>query len=302
MTEADRIYKKLSLIRQAEQAIIREYPSNDIKTPCHLAIGAEGIAVAVTERFPKAKIFASYRNHHWYLACGGNLDDFFLELYGKQNKIADGKAGSMHLSAIDKGLMLTSAVVASQIGPAVGHAFAMKYKNEPTLTICVLGDGATEEGVFYENLNIAKLFKLKILFVLEDNNLAIHQPKDVRQAFKIRAICDSYDIPYFQGMFEHGNVTRVLDKISSFPTLCHFKYHRFLEHVGPNEDYSAGYRPKPQKPNSLDPVYLFGKSILPAKKCEIEIKVHEQIEAAIEKAKAAPVAPLNSLLEHVFAD
>lgn len=297
MTERESRYYKLNLIREVENAIIRNYPTNDIKTPCHLAIGAESIAVGVCESFPESRIYATYRNHHWYVACGGSIKNFFLELYGKQNPIADGKAGSMHLSCPDEGLVLTSAVVASQIGPAVGHAFAMKYKNEPTFTICALGDGALEEGVFFECLNLAKLYNLKILFVIEDNNLAIHQKRENRQAFKIRKIAEAYSIQYVDGFaYDLENVLRKCTEITKSPAILHLRYHRFKEHVGINEDYKAGYREEPKEPHQVDPVKRFSSP-----KKEIDARIQAEINEAIKIAKEAPLAPKESLLEHVFA-
>lgn len=304
MNPREKAYYKMRLIREAENAIVREYPSNDIKTPSHLAIGAEAIAVAVTERFPGAKIFGTYRNHHWYLACGGSLEDFFLELYGKKNAIADGKAGSMHLNCPDQGLVMTSAVVSSQIGPAVGHAFAMKYKGDDTLTICAMGDGATEEGVFYESLNLAKLHKLKILFVVEDNLLAIHQHKKDRQAFRLATIAKAYGMNYqFGKAYSYSDASRTTNLIfeNALPAILHLAYERFKEHVGPGEDYDVGYRKRYEYLDELDPLPRYGRKIPKDQRERIDRYVDSCIYDAVAKAKAAPFAPVESLLEHVFA-
>ncbi len=304
---AENLYYKMLLIREAEKAIIDEYPTDEIKTPCHLAIGAEAIAVALCHSFPEAKIFTSYRNHHWYLACGGSLNDFFLELYGKQNDIADGKAGSMHLNAPKEGLMLTSAVVATQIAPALGFAFAESYKKAKTLTIVALGDGATEEGAFHECLNLASLYQLPILFVVEDNDLAIHQTKDTRQAFRLADLVQAYSIDYYST--QGSSLDKLLSwgkEIKKFPAVLHVDYHRFLEHVGINQDYNAGYRAKPLIEDKLDPIKL-----LPLQECirtltrenreQISERVHSEIKRALILAKNAPLAPIESLVEHVFA-
>lgn len=282
----------MRLIREAEEAICREYPTNDLKTPCHLAIGAEAIAVGVCETFPGCQIFASYRNHHWYLASGGDLENFFLELYGKKNPIADGKAGSMHLSSPETGLMLTSAVVATQIGPALGNAFAMKYRGNRTLTVAALGDGAMEEGVFSEALNLASLYRLPVLFVVEDNGLAIHSHKHTRQAFELRSLAAAYEIPYFSGLgLGLKSVMDTLREITSFPAIAHFHYHRFKEHVGPSEDYDAGYREKPECLDLYDPLHGI----------EPDSEIKSLVTQAIEKARKAPLAPKQALLEHIFS-
>jgi TPP-dependent pyruvate/acetoin dehydrogenase alpha subunit len=292
----------MRLIRECEEAIQREYPKNDIKTPCHLAIGAEAIAVGVTHVFADSKVFGTYRNHHWYLAKGGDLDAFWQELYGRKNPIADGKAGSMHLNCPKEGLILTSAVVASQIAPAVGYAFAMKQMCKDTLTIVSLGDGATEEGVFHECLNLASLWQLKILFVVEDNDLAIHQLRENRQSFSLPRLVAAYNMPFDSRVaYTIEDVIDTLDTTVEFPSVVRFKYHRFLEHVGINEDYNAGYRPEPtaEKRQELDPLHNF--VIDDRTRKEIDEQVRKRVESSIEKARTTPFAPKESLLEHVWA-
>jgi TPP-dependent pyruvate/acetoin dehydrogenase alpha subunit len=301
-----KLYQTMHLIREAEKAIIREYPNNEIKTPCHLAIGAEAIATGVCHTFPDSKIFGSYRNHHWYLACGGNLNHFFAELYGKENPIADGKAGSMHLSCPQAGLMLTSAVVATQLGPAIGHAFAQSYKRSGTKTIVFLGDGATEEGAFHEAMNLAALYQLPILFVVEDNDLAIHQQKENRQAFKLWDLVKAYEIDYFRAAADSlDRVLSVASRVTKFPTVLHFTYFRFLEHVGVNEDFDAGYREKPRNFDVMDPLKSLSlqeclKSLSEEERREIEKNVQFNILTAIDAAKSAKSPAPEKVVEHIF--
>lgn len=298
------IYRKLFLIRAVEERLRKEYRTNDLKTPLHLAIGAEAIAVAVCEVFPRAKVFASYRNHHWYLAKGGDLKAFMAELYGKETGVASGKAGSMHMACPAEGLILTSAVVATQISPAIGYAFAQKYLGKDDLTIAVFGDGATEEGAFYESLNLAALYNLNILFVCEDNDLAIHQKKKGRRAFSLPNIVLSYLIHY-----EHYKLPESIDCAELIHGLEHWKdlkgpkfinveYERFLEHVGPSEDYSAGYRDRPS--GNRDPLCLNKWAFVQTPKEILEDEVLKEIDEAVQFAKDSKEAPVSALFEHVF--
>lgn len=299
--DKEELYYRIRLIRKTEEAIIKEYPSNEIKTPCHLAIGAEAIAVCVTSVFPESAIFASYRNHHWYLASKGDLTNFFLELYGRVNPIADGKAGSMHLNSPQTGLMLTSAVVATQFGPAIGYAFAQRYMERKKLTICVSGDGATEEGAFYESLNLAALYDLDILFVIEDNGLAIHQDKRTRQAFDLEKIASAYGIPYYETYADFpSDVIRLCKKIRIGPAILRCYYHRFYEHVGVNQDYDAGYRNDPRDTNLMDPLFNQSKKLSVSLKKSIDLKVDYEISLALQKAKLGKIPQKEKLLEHVF--
>ena len=148
--EALSLYRKLVLIRQAEEKIREEYLNDEMKTPVHLGIGAEGISVGVCHCLPEgSKTFGTYRNHALYLTMTGDVNGFFAELYGRLPGPGKGKAGSMHLSAPEQGLMATSAVVGTTIPLAVSAALAEAYKKGSGIAVVFFGDGAVEEGVFW---------------------------------------------------------------------------------------------------------------------------------------------------------
>ena len=156
MDERIALYRKLLLVRQVEEAIRTHYASDDMKTPVHLGIGGEAISVGVCHCLPaKASTFGTYRNHALYLAVTDDTDGFFAELFGKESGPGKGKAGSMHLCRPDCGLMATSAVVATTIPLAVGAALANAYRKDSTPVAVFFGDGAVEEGVFWESVNFA---------------------------------------------------------------------------------------------------------------------------------------------------
>jgi TPP-dependent pyruvate/acetoin dehydrogenase alpha subunit len=297
------LYRELRLARQCEEKIRELYPSNEIKTPVHLGIGGEAIPVGVCHCAPpESKFFGSYRNHTLFLTLSNDTDGFFAELYGKVTGVGKGKAGSMHLAAPQHGLIATSAVVATTIPVAVGAALSAKYQKKPSLAVVFFGDGAVEEGVFWESLNFACLHELKVLFVCEDNELAIHSPIEGRRG--LRSVVDA--VKAYNCHVRSGRGDRLVSVIeeshkmiqdivaTSKPGFLHLKYHRFLEHVGPNEDFDAGYRekPSPEEEKELDPLITFKGD---AKKCgcsdadfkKIDDEVDKQIEKSIEKAKAA---------------
>src|SRR5579859_6903511 len=112
---------------------------------------------------------------------GGDLRRMIAELYGKATGCAGGKAGSMHLVDVEHGVMGTSAVVGTTIPHAAGFAYALQLRRSQAVCVCFLGDGATEEGVFYETLNFAALKSLPLLFVVENNGYAIHSRITARQ-------------------------------------------------------------------------------------------------------------------------
>ncbi|MBI3318358.1 MAG: thiamine pyrophosphate-dependent dehydrogenase E1 component subunit alpha [Candidatus Omnitrophica bacterium] len=315
--EALALYRKMLLGRLAEEKIREEYPKDHIKTAAHLGIGAEAVSAGVCHCLPPdSKTFGTYRNHMLYLAVTEDTDGFFAELYGKASGPSKGKAGSMHIVAPEKGLMATSAVVGTTIPLAVGAALAKVYKNEPGLVAVFFGDGAIEEGVFWESLNFAALKKLPVLFVCEDNGLAIHTHASERQGFR--------SIPEAVGGFQcHAagaeayhvadvvTLTRqVLKAMAQAPQpgFIHLKYFRFLEHVGPGEDFEAGYRrrPTPEEREWRDPILRMEKEIRSLGFTDgdleaVKKEVGEKIRRSVEAAQQAPFPPSSELYTDVLA-
>ena len=162
----ERFYRSLYRIRRVEEEIARIYPSDKIKSPVHLSIGQEAVSVGVCEALrPKDVVFGTYRSHAYYLAKGGDLKKMVAELYGKATGCAKGKGGSMHLIDAAHGIMGASAVVGTTIPNAVGYAYALKLQRKDSVVVSLFGDGATDEGVFYESLNFAALKQLPIIFI-----------------------------------------------------------------------------------------------------------------------------------------
>ena len=149
-------YKKLYLIRRAEEKIREHYSEDEMKTPMHMSMGEEAIVVGVLEAAgKKSQAFGTYRSHALYLAKTGESDMFFAEMYGKAAGPAKGKAGSMHIALPDAGVMMTSAVVGTTIPVALGAALANAYLKNKRVVVSFFGDGAVNEGVFWESLNFA---------------------------------------------------------------------------------------------------------------------------------------------------
>lgn len=305
-SESLEIYRKLCLVRQSQNAIIEEYSKDEIKTPVHLGIGLEAISIGVTHCLPEnTKSFGQLRNHGQYLGITGETDRFFGELYGKVTGTGGGKAGSMHLAAPEYGLISTSGIVGSTISLAVGAGFAAKYRQTDDLSVAMFGDGAVEEGEFWESLNFACLHRLKVMFVCEDNDLAIHTFGSDRRGFKNKSIANA--VQGFDCHVIEGDGTDVLSVIgvvkstvtniiqTSKPAFLLFKWNRMLEHVGPNTDFHLGYRPQPsgEQLELSDPLhkyenFLISNGAAPCELGQIRDKVELQIRSSIDKAKKAP--------------
>jgi pyruvate dehydrogenase E1 component alpha subunit len=147
---AARLYETLKYIRRVEEVVAEIYPSDKIKSPVHLSIGQEAIAVGVCDALNETDIVSgTYRGHATYLAKGGNLDAMMAELFGKRGGCARGKGGSMHMIESSRGVLGTSAVVGSTVPIAMGYAFAMKREGKGRVVVGFHGDGATEEGGYW---------------------------------------------------------------------------------------------------------------------------------------------------------
>jgi TPP-dependent pyruvate/acetoin dehydrogenase alpha subunit len=290
-----------------EEKIIELYPTDQIQSPVHLSIGQEAVAVGVcAQLLPKDWVFINYRGHAFYLAKGGPLPEFFAELMGRSGGLSKGKAGSMHLAAPEHGVIGASAVVASTISHAVGAALASKIKGEVgRVFVANFGDGAMEQGVFYESLNFASLHQVPVLFLCEDNGLAVHTSINERQGFNLTKLLESFRIPYheLEDGYDPEKVQEVakeaIDSVRNEqrPVFLKIKTARYREHVGPGEDFQAGYRSE-----ELIDVW---KSKDPLLKATIEIENYRnqitvEIEKALRFAYSSPLPTINDLLTDVI--
>jgi len=310
------IYKKIYLIRAAEKAIIENYQDDEMKTPMHMSMGAEAIAVGVCLALKAAdQIFGTYRSHAVYFAKDGDLDKFFGEMYGKVTGVVHGKGGSMHLSFPEKNFMATSAVVASTISVSVGAAYANKLASNSKIVAVFFGDGAIDEGAFWESLNLACLLKLPILFVLEDNGLAVHTPDWQRHGYlDIDKIVSQFQITIFSTNTTDSEKIHKLTKKAigaikktGKPVFLHLKYYRYLEHVGVNYDFDRGYRKKTEynKWLKVDPVKIMRIKLLKSgfmenKVREIEKRIDEAVQASLKKAQRARFPKSSELFKDIF--
>ncbi|MDP6805723.1 MAG: thiamine pyrophosphate-dependent dehydrogenase E1 component subunit alpha [Rhodospirillales bacterium] len=309
----ERIYRSLRVIRRVEEEIARLYPSDKIKSPVHLSIGQESVAVGVCDPL-NGDDFASgtYRGHATYLAKGGDLNAMMAELFGKSTGCAGGKAGSMHLIDIQNGVLGASAVVGTTIPVSVGFALAFKREGKGRVVACFFGDGATEEGVFAESLNFAALHRLPVLFVCENNGYAIHAPLSARWATdRLRERVATYGIPtHFvpdsDTFVLRDVVEETLPELRSGrgPVFVECLTYRWREHVGPSEDYDGGYRTRPEAEPWLrcDPVEVAGARLEAGTRTRIDADVEDAIAAAIGFAEQSPDPDPSELLADVFAD
>ena len=251
LTVQEQLFYQSLRIRLIEERLIELYPADKIQSPVHLSIGQEAVATAVCATLTRTDLlFATYRSHAFYLAKGGDLKQMLAELYGKEAGGCGGKAGSMHLAAPEVGFMGSSAVVASSIPHAIGAAMAAKFHRREQIAVAVFGDGATEEGVYHESLNFAAKHQVPVLFVCENNGLAVHSCRRNREAYQIVEHARTYGIAA-SSLGDGHDDWQIFQKLQPIvaqlrqdrsPHFVEINTFRYREHVGPGEDFDAGYR------------------------------------------------------------
>lgn len=311
--DLERIYHSLRRIRRIEEEVARVYPTDKIKSPVHLSIGQEAASVGVIDVLgPDDVVSGSYRGHAVYLAKGGSAGGMIAEMYGKSGGCAGGKGGSMHLVSAEHNVLGASAVVGTHIPQAAGYALALKRRKTKNVVAVFFGDGASEEGCFYETLNFAALHKLPLLFVCENNGYAIHEPQTKRWA--TTRLCErvaTYDIPAHQ--VPDMDVLRIREltadlvagmREGSGPAFLEIKTYRWREHVGPAEDYNQGYRDRKEMEPWVenDQVERLAQMVSPAARAAIDEAVEKEIVEAFEFAENSPIPQSKELFTHVYAN
>lgn len=314
------LFKELLYIRRVEEKIVELYPEQEMRCPIHLSIGQEAIAVGVCKNLEKEDlVFSNHRSHAHYLAKKGDLNKFFAEIYGCFAGCCKGRGGSMHLVDLSVGFVCSTPIVAGTIPLAVGAAFNFFYKNiDNHIAVVFFGDGATEEGVFQESINFAKLKNLPILFVCENNLYSVYTHLRERQPErKISDLVKAHGLEVCEA--DGNNVVEVYDKSkkliekikkSGGPAFMELTTYRWREHCGPNYDNNLGYRTEKEflEFKSKDPLKRMEEKLLcegtikeeDIKKCEEEINY--KINIAVNLAKKSFLPGEEELEKHVYSD
>jgi len=192
-------YKRMLSVRVAQEELVKLYLEKKIFSMVHFYIGQEAVAVGVCDALRKSdKVMGNHRSHGHYLAKGGSFRTLVCELLGRANGSAHGKGGSMHMIAKGANFVGSTPLLGSVAPIAAGVAFEQKYSGRDSITAAFYGDGASEEGVVYETYNLAALYKLPLLLVVENNFLSINSKiKDRRSArYSLKTIVEGFGLRY----------------------------------------------------------------------------------------------------------
>lgn len=307
------------LIRNTEEAIATKYHENNMRCPTHLCTGQEAVSAAINLTVSK-KDYAvgTHRSHGHYLGKGGDLNKMIAEIYGKTTGCSGGYGGSMHLTDLDVNFIGSTAIVGNTIPIGAGLALTSKINKTKQLTCIFLGDGSTEEGVFYETVNFCAVKKLPVLFLCENNFYSVYSSLKPRQP-KNRKIYKMVKSMGIESFYEDGNdvlkcysiLSKKINEIKNNPRpiFIEFTTYRWREHCGPNFDNNIGYRTEEEYLNwkRKDPITKLKNLIIKNKILrnedlkKIEKTINKKINSAFEFANNSPYPKFSEIKNKVYA-
>jgi len=309
------LYERMLLIRQFEDRVKTLFLEGIMPGTIHQCQGQEGTAVGVCAALrPNDFITSTFRGHGHALAKGLTVQEMLDELFGAVTGCCKGKGGSMHMGNPAKGMIPGIAIVAGGIPVATGMALAFKLRKTKEIVACFFGDGAVAEGAFHEALNMAALWSLPVLFVCENNLYGASTRID--EVMKNTRVSDRAASYGFRGETVDGNdvlavydaATRAAEECRAGrgPVLLELQTYR---RTGHSRRDPCHYQPKEERAawSANDPITRFAQGLLVGGNADlddleqIQKKIDDEIERAVEKAKTAPKPALDDLLTDVYA-
>jgi pyruvate dehydrogenase E1 component alpha subunit len=307
-------YESMLLQRRFEEKTGQLYGQQKIRGFCHLYIGQEALASgAMTAIRDDDNMITAYRDHALAIAKGISPNECMAELYGKATGCTKGKGGSMHFFSKEKKFFGGHGIVGGQIGLGAGIAFADKFNDKDSVTLCYFGDGASRQGMLHETFNMAMLWKLPVIFICENNNYAmgtsIERTSNVLDIYKF---ADAYDMPgdSVDGMSPeevHMAIERAARRArdGDGPTLIEMKTYRYRGH---SMSDPAKYRTKEEveEYKIKDPIDHVLKVITEkgfATEQEIEVindRVKAIVEESVEFAENSPYPDVSEVYKDIY--
>jgi acetoin:2,6-dichlorophenolindophenol oxidoreductase subunit alpha len=305
-------------IRVAEEKVAELVERGLARAPCHLGIGQEAIAVGVSASLnANDRVFGGHRSHSHYLALGGDVYKLLAEILGKADGTSRGMGGSMHLYGREVGFYGSVPLVGATIPLAVGAGLAAQMDRRGAVGVAYFGDGATEEGVFHESMNLAATMRLPVLFVCENNlfsshlHIGLRQPSDriARYGEAHRMSTSTVDGNDVVAVAEAAQSLVARARAGQGPGLLEAVTFRHRGHVGPKEDVDVGVRRQESdivKWKRLDPIARLRRTLLESGRLDaaqvqtVAATIQGQVDAAALRAEAAEYPPRSALLDLVY--
>jgi pyruvate dehydrogenase E1 component alpha subunit len=310
------MYRQMALIRRLEELAAKAYTLQKIKGFCHLYIGMEAVAVGTAEAITNDDyMVTAYREHGQYIAKGGDPKGMMAELFGKETGCTKGVGGSMHLSNKAINFFGGYGIVGGHIPLSVGAAFASKYREDGRVAVCFFGDGAAQQGAFFESLALAQLWKLPTVFICENNFYAMGTSLE-RQSYltDMSARADGLGMKRWQ--FRGFDVVEVYDNVKKAveharsgqgPVMLEAITYRYRGHSmsDPAKYRKAGELEEKKKEDSLDLACERLKDvydITDAELAEIKVSIEAEAQEAYRFADESPEPNIKDLYKYVYAE
>jgi acetoin:2,6-dichlorophenolindophenol oxidoreductase subunit alpha len=310
------MFRTMMLIREAEETLLRLFQQARMPGFIHSYIGEEATAVGVCATLrPDDYITSHHRGHGHILAKGGDLKLFFAELYGRSSGYCKGKGGSMHVAALNLGILGANGVVGAGIPIAAGAALAAQMKGEDRVAVSFTGDGASDIGSFHESLNLAALWDLPTICVVENNGYAdFIAQRDHQRIEKISDRAAAYGMP---GVTVDGNdviavylaMEEAVDRARAGggPTLLECVTYRWRGHFeGDPQPYRTQDEVeewKQRDPLKIAEASLRERDALSDEERELMVAgIRQEIQEAVAFAEAAPMPAPEEALEDIYTD
>ncbi len=312
-----RMYRQMVAIRQFEAQVNELYTRALMPGLAHLYIGEEAVAVGVCEALERTDyITSTHRGHGHCLAKGASPDKMFAELLGKKAGYCKGKGGSMHIADPATGNLGANAIVCGSAGIATGAAFSARRLRNGRVAVCFFGEGALGQGVLYEVMNLAQLFKLPVIYVCENNLYTeyTHYSETTAGDILTRATAFGLEAASVDGQdvrAVHGTAQRLVDRArrGEGPAflLCNtYRYHG--HHVGDiNREYYRSKQEEQTWKTDCDPITNFGKWLIAEKLADrpaldrTQTELESEMKKAVDFAVAAPYPSADEVDQDVYA-
>jgi len=308
-----KIHETMLTIRKFEEKALSLFEQNKLRGSVHLSIGQEAVAATVGAYLrPEDYITSTHRGHGHSLAKGARPDRAMAELMGKETGYCKGRGGSMHIADLEQGNLGANAIVGAGIPHAVGAALSAQIRETDQVAVTFFGDGAANQGIFHESLNIAAIWNLPVIFIVENNQYAMTvAAKDVTSVEDIATRSVAYNMP---GEVVDGNDVTAVDKAFSKalkrakegkgPTLIEAKTYRWEGHwTGDPQVYRSKKEINQWK--EKDPILRWEKKLLEegilsqeqidAKHAEVDQVIEDAVTFAMESAEPDPATVLDNV-------
>lgn len=311
-------YETMYRMRRFEEEIFEFYKKGMMAGLAHLYMGEEAVATGVCAALnEKDYIGSTHRGHGHLVGRGADIKKMMAEILGKETGYSKGKGGSMHIMALDKGILGANGIVGGGIPIATGAAYSAKYRGTDQVAVSFFGDSASNEGTFHESLNMASAWDLPIVYVIENNLYGISV--DIRDVTNVENLADrahGYGIPgvVVDGMdviavYEVAKEAIERARKGEGPTLIECKTYRWQgHHVGDPATYRSRRNPNEKAEwQSRCPINcmrdeIIKEKILKEKEIEkIEIKIEEEIQEAVKFATESPYPEVSEAFTDIFA-